>query len=137
MKHHHTVVWIDHHEAHILSFGMAMDASDWDRQVIHAEHAPSKLHHRSEGTSSGHAPEDSRYYLAVADALASAGEVLLTGPGNAKDHFSQIVQRAHPRLAARIVGVEPIDHPSEAELVAHARKAFKRIDRMKPQQPRA
>jgi hypothetical protein len=32
-----------------------------------------------------------------------------------------------------IVGVETIDHPSDRELVAHARRYFKAEDRMLPQ----
>jgi hypothetical protein len=38
-----------------------------------------------------------------------------------------------PQLAKKIVGVESIDHPSDAQLVAHARKYFKAEDRMLPQ----
>jgi len=33
----------------------------------------------------------------------------------------------------RIVGVETVDHPSDRQLVAHARRYFKADDRMLPQ----
>lgn len=132
MKHHHCVVWIDHREAHVLSHGMAPESQDIDRRVIRAHHTPEKLHHRSEGTSSGHANEDSRYYRDVAEALKGAGEILLTGPSNAKDHLQRVLASGFPQVAAKVVGVETVDHPSEAELIAFARKAFTRTDRMRP-----
>jgi hypothetical protein len=34
-----------------------------------------------------------------------------------------------------IVGVETVDHPSDAQLVAYATKYFKATDRMHPQVP--
>jgi hypothetical protein len=34
-----------------------------------------------------------------------------------------------------IVGVETVDHPSDAQLVAYARKYFIAADRMQPQKP--
>lgn len=133
MKHHHCVVWIDHREAHVLSHGMAPESEDVERRVIRAHHMPQKLHHRSDGTSSGHALEDSRYYLDVVEALKSAGEILLTGPSNAKDHLKHVLASDFPQIAAKVVGVETVDHPSEAELIAFARKTFTRLDRMRPQ----
>ncbi len=132
MKHHHTVVWIDHREAHILSFGMSPDSTDHDRTVIRAEHAPEKLHHRSEGTAAGHATDESRFFTAVAKALESAGEILIAGPADAKHVLAQTLERTFPQIAGRVVGVEPMDHPTESELVVRARKTFHRIDRMQP-----
>jgi transposase len=40
-----------------------------------------------------------------------------------------------PKLMSAIVGVETVDHPSDAQLVAYARKYFKATDRMQPQKP--
>jgi hypothetical protein len=34
-----------------------------------------------------------------------------------------------------IIGVETVDHPSDAQLVAYARKYFKVEDLMQPQKP--
>ena len=55
------------------------------------------------------------------------------GPGNAKTAFHKHATQHQPALAKRIVAVESADHPSDGELVAHARKHFKAIDRMTPQ----
>jgi hypothetical protein len=34
-----------------------------------------------------------------------------------------------------LIGVETVDHPSDAQLVAYARKYFTAMDRMLPQMP--
>jgi hypothetical protein len=36
----------------------------------------------------------------------------------------------HPLIAERIWGVEPMDHPSDPEIVAAARKYFRAANRM-------
>jgi hypothetical protein len=48
----------------------------------------------------------------------------------------ELVKHIHyhdPKIMNAIVGVETVDHPSDAQLVAHARKYFKSEDRMQPQ----
>jgi hypothetical protein len=43
---------------------------------------------------------------------------------------------AHPELARKVSAVEPLDHPTDGELLALARKFFKADDRMHPQSHR-
>jgi hypothetical protein len=45
------------------------------------------------------------------------------------------IHQHDPKRMAVIVGVETVDHPSDAALVAYARKYFKAADRMLPQKP--
>jgi hypothetical protein len=40
-----------------------------------------------------------------------------------------------PKLMSAIVAVETVDHPSDAQIVAYARKYFDVTDRMQPQRP--
>ena len=58
---------------------------------------------------------------------------LVTGPANVKTALVKHIGEHDPQLAKKIVGVESVDHPSDAQLVAHARKYFKAEDRMLPQ----
>jgi hypothetical protein len=58
--------------------------------------------------------------------------VLITGPANAKTELVKHIERHVPTLSARIVGVETVDHPTDGELVAHARKYFKTDHQMAP-----
>src|SRR6266446_476004 len=56
----------------------------------------------------------------------------LRGPANAKTELVKHISQHDPRLMRIIVGVETVDHPSDAQLVAHARHYFKAEDRMLP-----
>ena len=70
------------------------------------------------------------YFGEVCDALAGVGEVLITGPHTALSDFRHYVEKHRPALGGQIVGWEPVDHPSDGELVAFARKRFLEHDRM-------
>ena len=128
MSHYHAVVWLDHAEAKIFEF--STDAVEKKRiQSHHAAH----LHHKAGAMGAGRAPVDAAYLQRVAEGLSDAGEVLLTGPGNAKLEFVRYLHRHAPQLEKRIVGVESADHPTDGQLVAHARKYFHAKDHMLPQ----
>jgi stalled ribosome rescue protein Dom34 len=127
--HFHAVVWIDHREARVFHFS----PSDVQQLVLHPDHPTKHIHHKANSIGSGHAAEDHAFLEAVAQSIADAGAVLITGPANAKTELVKHIREHDPALAPKIVGVETVDHPSDAELVAHARKYFKAEDRMLPQ----
>jgi hypothetical protein len=54
--------------------------------------------------------------------VADAGAVLVTGPANAKTELVEYIHVHDPKLTQVIAGVETVDHPSDAQLVAYARK---------------
>jgi stalled ribosome rescue protein Dom34 len=131
-KHHyHAVVWIDHHEARVFHF----TPTEVERLVLHPDHPTRHIHHKANSIGSGHAAEDHAYLQAVAESIADAGAVLITGPAGAKTELVGHIREHAPQLTAAIVGVETVDHPSDAQLVAYARKHFKATDRMSPQAP--
>ena len=57
-------------------------------------------------------------------------EVLSAGPGNAKTAFETYIAARYVDLANRVVGIETLDHPTDAELLAHARNYFTAIDQL-------
>jgi hypothetical protein len=126
--HHHAVVWIDHHEARVFHFGL----TDVEQLVVHPDHPTRHIHHKANSIGSGHAAEDHAYLQAVADAIADAGAVLIAGPANAKTELVKHIHRHSPKPMSAIVGVETVDHPSEAQLVTYARNYFKATDWMQP-----
>lgn len=75
---------------------------------------------------------DPAFMNEVAHAVSQAGEILLIGPGNAKSEFTTYLDSHNPGLRAKILGVEAVDHPSDGEIVAYARKFFKPVDAMLP-----
>jgi hypothetical protein len=126
MSHLHAVVWLDHREAKVVDFSVD------DRHVVNVHHRGGhrQVHHRAGVVGSGHSTDDAHFFDAIVEALGDAQEILVTGPGNAKTGFHDHVGKRHAGLARRVVGVEPLDHPSEGELLAYARKYFKRVDNM-------
>lgn len=130
-KHFHAVIWIDHHEARVFHFGPA----EVDQLVLHPERPTRHIHHKANSIGSGHAAEDHAFLHAVAQSVAEAGAVLITGPANAKTELVKHIHRHEPNLMNAIAAVETVDHPSDAALVAYARRYFQAADRMRPQTP--
>ena len=129
IPHYHAVIWIDHHEARVFHFS----PTDVDRLVLHPDHPTRHIHHKANAIGSGHAGEDHNFFQAIIGAVADAGAVLITGPANAKHELVKHIDQHNPKLMKIIAGVETVDHPSDAQLVAHARHYFKAEDRMTPQ----
>ena len=128
-KHFHTVVWIDHREAKILNF----NADQYDGETVRSTHPDQHLHHKANSGDSGHAPPDHEFYKHAAKSVADAGAVLIVGPSSAKHELAKYIRDHDPHLAARISGVETLDHPSDGTIVAFARHFFKADDRMHSQ----
>jgi stalled ribosome rescue protein Dom34 len=122
----HAVVWLDHRAAHLFSFNR--DSSD--STLVKHRDAPHHIHHRAGTMGSGHTQEDANYFREVAEALRPAREILLAGPGTVKQAFKKYLDDVVPAIASKVVGVEALDHPSDGEIVAFARKYFVRTDRM-------
>jgi stalled ribosome rescue protein Dom34 len=127
--HFHAVVWIDHHEARVFHFS----ATDVERLVLHPNHPTRHIHHKANSVGSGHAAEDHDFFRAVAQSIADAGAVLITGPADAKIELNKYISQHDRKLMKLIVGVETVDHPSDAQLVAYAKQYFRTEDRMLPQ----
>ncbi|MGE0714564.1 MAG: translational machinery protein [Alphaproteobacteria bacterium] len=129
MSHFHAVIWIDHREARV--FGFNADAAD--RKVLQAHDRHHHLHHGKGHLMGRRSPPDHAFLQSALDAVRDASEILVLGPGSAK---LELIKHAHehaPALAERIVGVESADHPTDAQILAHARAYFLKHDRMEAQ----
>lgn len=126
MSHYHAIVWLDHTEAHV----MHVSPDDVEKSVVHPHTPHHKLHSRVGTLGSGRAPEEQAYYHAVAEALKGAQEILVVGPAQAKLQLVKHIHAHDPALADKLVGIETVDHPTDGQLVAYARKYFVAKDRM-------
>lgn len=113
----HAAVWIDHEQAKIFH----IDEHRFDEALIHAPNQ----HVRRDPAAAEH------FYHQVATALASAGEILVVGPGSAKLELIKHIHRHDRGLDDKIVGVESVDHPTDKQLAAYIRKYFIAEDRMR------
>jgi stalled ribosome rescue protein Dom34 len=126
--HYHAVVWIDHREARVFHF----NPTEADRLVLRPDNPTKHIHHKANEIGSGHASADHHFLHAVAESIADARAVLIAGPGGAKTELVKHIHEHDPKLMKIIEGVETVDHPSDAQLVAHARKYLKAEDRLQP-----
>ena len=126
--HYHAAIWIDHHEARVFHFS----PTDVETLVLHPDNPTRHIHHKANSIGSGHASTSPDYLRAVAESVSGAGSVLITGPANAKTELAEYIRQHAPKLAKVIAGVETVDHPTDAQLVAYARKYLKVEDRMIP-----
>jgi hypothetical protein len=126
MSHYHAVVWIDHSEAHVIHFS----PDEVEQFVVHPHHPHHKVHSTAGTLGAGKAPVDKDYLHRVAQALLGAEEILIVGPAQAKLQLVKHIHAHEAALVAKLIGVETVDHPSDAQLVAYARKYFRAKDRM-------
>lgn len=115
-----TVVWLDHHEARI--FGL-------DFETLQAETVSAPQHHlhrHPKGATAEHQhPADAaRFFGQIATALRDSAQILVVGPSTAKLQFLRFLAEQDRSLESKIVGVETVDHPTDRQLVAHARHYF-------------
>ena len=126
MSHYHALVWLDHKQAHV----MHISPDDVEKSIIQPHKPHHKLHSRVGTLGSGRTPESQAYYHEVVGKLAGASEVLVVGPAQAKLELIKHIHVHHPEMVDKVVGVETVDHPSDGQLVAYARKYFVAKDRM-------
>lgn len=119
-------VWIDHREARI--FGISKDGSD--EHIVHEHGGPRHIHSAADQVHLGKAPPDAKFLGEIADGLEGFKAILIAGPGSARTELAGFLTEHHPALAKRVWGIEPMDHPSDRQIVAAARKYFRAEDRM-------
>lgn len=126
MSHRHAVVWLDHLRAIVVDFSV-----DHAHVVEVGSTEPQRQLRRKSGPQGpGHVADDRDFYRAIVTALGDAERILVVGPGLAKIAFTRFAADRFPALAERIVGIEAMDHPTQPELVAHARAYFRRVDQI-------
>ena len=120
MNAHQSVVWLDHQHARI--FGV--DAASLQAETINAPEHHFHRHPKGASAEHQHPSDEAQFFRDIAAALRPAGEILLVGPSTAKLQFLRFLAESDKSLEAKVVGVETVDHPTDRQLVAHARHYF-------------
>lgn len=115
----HAVVRTDHQSAEVIQF----DVDQVLLKKVETHPADTRQHHS--GVRTGH-----EFFGHVCDALDGIAEVLVTGTHTAVQDFRHYVDKHRPHVAPHIVGYEIVDHPTQNQLVALARKFFSNYNRM-------
>ena len=121
-------VWIDHKEARVFPIQQGkVDETTVTAPLKNIHHKHPK---KDEGTQT-HPYDAKRFFHDVGQALEGAEHILVVGPATAKLEFRQYLREHNPLLEAKIVGMETVDHPTDGQLVAHAKKYFGVSDRVR------
>lgn len=111
------VIWLTHAEAKIF------------RLLPGAKPEAEKLESKSKAHGANKQHDAEVFFQEVARKVEGANELLLVGPGTAKQEFRHHLDKHHhQKLAKAVVGVENADHPSEPQILAMARQFFKTYD---------
>ena len=117
MSFFHAVAFVDHQSAEVLQFSSEHVV---ERQ-LHQHLKFTREHHSGVRT-------EHEFFGQVCDALDGIAEVLVTGGHIGLADFRHYVDKHRPLTAARIVDYQVVDHPTENQLVALARKHFVKYD---------
>jgi stalled ribosome rescue protein Dom34 len=115
----HAVVWTDHQSAQILQF---------DADHVQAQKVKAHSHHTAQHGSEARTQHE--FFAELCTAITAIPEVLVTGSHTATADFKHYVDKHRPQLKSAIVAYEVVDHPSENQLVAMARRYFLKHNRM-------
>lgn len=119
MSFSHAVLSIDHHSAQVLRF---------DAEHVQTSKVKEHTHHTPQHGSGVRTEHE--FFAEVCAELAGIAEVLVAASHQTQADFRHYVGKHRPLVASQIVGWETIDHPTEGQLVAFARKYFIKYDRM-------
>lgn len=116
------VVWLDSKDAHIFALeATGIKKSHLKKSEIDHHRTPKKDKHKDHRAES--------YYHDLAEKIKSANQVLLMGPGLAKKHFKDYLDSHETNTTAKkIIGIETLENLTENQIMASARKFFKRYD---------
>jgi hypothetical protein len=128
MPHYHAVVWIDHEKATTWQFS----TEDQEKTSVKASDQHQRVHSRHSAHGGHKTPADPHFFEDVAKALAGAHEILIIGPAQTKIEFATYLREKHPQEGKSIVAVESADHPTDAQVLAYARRHFPALDRLLP-----
>ncbi len=119
-SHAHAALWLDHHEAKLFH----VDRESFDETKMHARAHHVHRHGRGAGEGHEHPDDIVRFFEQVAKAAADVEQLLVIGPSTAKLQFLRHLRDRHPALEAKVVGLETVDHPSDGQLAAYAKRYF-------------
>jgi stalled ribosome rescue protein Dom34 len=114
------VVWIDREHAQLY----LLSNDKMERRKFEHHHKENHRHARDAAVKNR---EEHGLFQEVGNALEGADKILILGPGVAKHHFRNYMTEQKPMLARKIAGVETVDHPSDGQIAAMARKFYEKV----------
>jgi hypothetical protein len=99
--------------------------ASFEQLVIQApKHHLRRLPKAEQTRDHNHPDDEHRFFREIGIALRGQDEILVLGPSLAKLRFLRFARQHESVVEARIVGLETADHPTDVQVVAHARQYF-------------
>lgn len=115
------VVWMDSEHAKIFKIS---SAGVQKTTLKHHEAHPIGARHDNHKHNA-----EEHFFHEVAKSIGNVEELLVFGAGMARTHFkSHLEKHHHAALAKHVVGVEPLDHLTDNQILESARKFFKKYN---------
>lgn len=116
------VVWLDSKNAHVF----AMKTTGIEKSIV----SKSDKDHHTRNKKDKHKDSNSEhYYSDLAKKLKGADQLLILGPGLAKNHFKEhLTAHQSNTLAKKIIGLEKMEsfeHKTEKQMMAKVHKFFR------------
>lgn len=119
------LVWVDHHEARIIR--PLPGSTEFETMVVSGDAGATQAR-KHDG---GHRHLMSRAFAErIVIAIADCAALVVVGPSTAKIELMAQLRDRHHDLAERVEIVESLTRESNAQLAAHAREVFGRLDAM-------
>ena len=115
-----TVIWIDRENANLFH----LSDDKMERKKLKLRHQDHHNHHRDHLDQDR---EEPHLFKEAAMELNDSERVLIIGPGVAKYHFQSYLVEHQPLIGKKIAGIETVDHPTDAQIAALAKKFFERV----------
>jgi stalled ribosome rescue protein Dom34 len=115
MTYKHAAIWIDPTEAKIFH----IEPDGFDITKIRAPHHHLKRQLDERGRHAG-----AHFFREIAAALDGAESILVVGPSSVKLDFVRYVDKHDESLSKKIVGLETLDHITNAQLTVYVRHYF-------------
>ena len=118
----HAAVWLDSAEARVFRF----TAEDVEKKRIKADRPQRIVHPRARPIESDKPRDNREFFEAILAELTEVDDWMIVGPADARQDFEKYVRVGHAEeLAKKLVGVEAMDQPTDAELLDHARRRLR------------
>lgn len=118
-----TAVWIDRNVAKILRLPngpmQGWSGGPGDCLVFHAHR---RDHHTHAFDHLDQEKVGRRLYDEVVQNLSPDNDLIILGPGMARFHFYNYLKEHHPLVGKRVVACEAIDHVTDGQVAARARR---------------
>ena len=118
MPHSQAVVWVNAHEARVFQ----VDADDIDKERIKADAPHRRVANRSGSVAgSPHVRDNREFFEHILASFDDTDGWLIVGPDETKNDLRKYVDGHAEELEKKLVGVQPMDQPTDKSLASLAR----------------